>query len=273
MSSASNAKSHGHWSKKQTQGTPKNRAAQIYAALSPKVYGSSWKWFKWFLSWDGSFPTWPAFTSELLIAVLLIQSAKGTKTKTLEKQQTQRKGHDFMPNSCDIDPSKVPIFPSKTCLPRYWSLHRRQAVDHPSCVVATGCPWGFGHLTGHFCGILMWKTIENRYFITCKNIYIYIFILLLNIVQSWFGPLNHWYEIDSWTKANTLACDECHPDSLYYQLLHMLEDNTTRRACKNTPVLPRITVNICTDDHKRTSIQGNGCTHVREVWTCEQHYL
>ena len=105
------------------------------------------------------------------------------------------------------------------------------------------------------------------------RIYIYIFILLLNIVQSWFGPLNHWYEIDSWTKANTLACDECHPDSLYYQLLHMLEDNTTRRACKNTPVLPRITVNICTDDHKRTSIQGNGCTHVREVWTCEQHYL
>ena len=33
--------------------------------------------------------------------------------------------------------------------------------------------------------------------------------------------------------------------SSYYQLLHVLEDNTPRRACKNTPVLPRITVNMC----------------------------
>lgn len=189
--------------------------------------------------------------------------------KTTNTSDAKRQGHDFMPNSCDIDPSKVPIFPSKTCLPRYWSLHRRQAVDHPSCVVATGCPWGFGHLTGRFCGILMWKTIDNRYFVTCKNIYIY------SLYYCWI-LCNH--DLDHWTIVRKLIAGpkqiHLHAMSaiqIVYMLLHMLEDNTTRRACKNTPVLRRITVNICTNDH--ASIQGNGCTHVREVWTCEQHYL
>ena len=75
----------------------------------------------------------------------------------------------------------------KTCLPRYWSLHRQQAVDHPSCVVATGCLWGFGHLTGRFCGILMWKTIDYRYFITCKSIYSLYYCLI-----SCNHDLDHW---------------------------------------------------------------------------------
>ena len=151
MSSASDAKSHGHWSKKtKLMEPPRTEPPKSMLHFHKfKVVQMILK-LRCLLSNMASFHFW---TSDCCLVDSVSILPKRTKTKTLEKQQTpvmQKKGYDFMPNSCDIDPSKVPIFPSKSCLPRYWSLHRRQAVDRPSCVRCNGLPLGLRAPDGSF---------------------------------------------------------------------------------------------------------------------------
>lgn len=223
---------------------------------------------RWFLSNVASFHFW---TSDCCLVDSASILPKRTKTKTLEKQQIPVMQKDKGMTSCrtlvTLTHPKSQFSHQKTAFQGIGvsTSGRRSIVQAAS--LQRAAPGASGTWQVIFVGF--WC---ERQLITCILLPVRIYSLYYCLISC-----NH--DLDHWTIVRKLVAGpkqmHLHAMSaihIVYMLLHMLGDNTTRRACKNTPVLPRITVNICTNDHKRTSIQGNGCTHVREVWTCEQHY-